>query len=114
MQWKARSQPANHGYSHLSGMEITSEGAVALCEVGQAEAADVPGRSDGEGVFGECDRHAIQDRGLGCEFVVAAPRVLYEGMPGRDDPQRAVSFQAAHGRSRDLSRLWSASIRLFA
>src|SRR5207244_3220268 len=24
MQWKARSQAANHGYSHLSGMEMTS------------------------------------------------------------------------------------------
>jgi hypothetical protein len=31
-------------------------GAVALCGAGQTEAADTPGRSDGEGEFGECDR----------------------------------------------------------
>ena len=25
MQWKARSQEANHGYSHLSGMDMMSK-----------------------------------------------------------------------------------------
>ena len=40
--------------------------------VGQAEAADGPGRSDGEGEFDGRGRHAIQGRGLGRQFVVAA------------------------------------------
>jgi len=62
--------------------------------VGHAEAADVPGRSGGEGQFGERGYHAIRGRGLGREFVVAAPQVLYEGMPGGDDPQRAVPLRA--------------------
>ena len=62
-------------------------GTVALCGVGQAEAADVPGRSDGEGEFGERGRHPVACRYFGPEFVVAAPQVLHEGVPGGDDPQ---------------------------
>ena len=32
---------------------------------------------------------------FGPEFVVAAPQVLHGGLPGGDDPQRAVSFESA-------------------
>ncbi len=64
---------------------------------GPAESADGPGRSDGEGEFGERSRHTIQDRGLGREFVVVTPQVLHERVPGGDDAQRSVSLEPAHG-----------------
>ena len=53
---------------------------------GQAEAAVVAGRSDGEGELGERGGHAVAPSYFGREFVAAAPQVLNERMPGRDDP----------------------------
>ena len=72
-------------------------GTVALVERGQPEAADLPGRSDGEGELGERDRHSIKGGGVGAEFVAAASQVLDERVPGGDDPQRSVCLDPAHG-----------------
>ena len=54
---------------------------------GQADAADAPGRSDGEDEFGERGRYPAACPNFRPEFVVAAPQVLHEGVPSGDDPQ---------------------------
>jgi hypothetical protein len=63
--------------------------------------------SDGSGEFGECGRDAPAGSGFDAEFVVSAANVLIT---------RAVWSRLSPriGRSRALSRPWSASIRLFA
>src|SRR5829696_4557643 len=86
------------------------------CCVGleRASSDQVEGRSDGEGEFAERFGEAQLGRGFSGEFVVAAAKVLDEGVPGGDHCGGAEAFRLRIGRSRAFSRPWSVSIRLFA
>ena len=71
--------------------------------------------SEAVGEFGEGDADTIVERQVDGEFVVAAAQVLHEGVPGRDRTRRVlIVFSPRIGRSRALSRPWSASTRLLA
>src|SRR5881394_1476843 len=68
--WKARSQAAYHGYSHLSGIEMTSE----LCMWCQRSLRGTAGR--GVGVERRGDDRRV-------EFVGLAPPLRDEGVERR-------------------------------
>jgi hypothetical protein len=51
---------------------------------------------------------------LNRQFVMTAPKVLHERMPGDHDPGTAILLEPPIGRSRAFSLPWSASMRLLA
>lgn len=53
--------------------------------------------SDRPGEFGERSRDALGGRCVDAEFVVPAPQILHEGMPGDDHLRRPIGAQPAHG-----------------
>jgi len=64
--------------------------------------------------FVEGDRKSQRGGLVDCELVVAAAKVLDEGVSGDDDSGAEVSLSPRIGRSRRFSWPWSASMRLLA
>jgi hypothetical protein len=71
--------------------------------------------SEAEHKFGERHSDTITGGHVGGEFVVAAAYVLHErAWPAAMVRRERIVFSPRIGRSRALSRAWSASARLFA
>ena len=65
--------------------------------------------SDRQGQLVECDRHPPGHRFLDGQFVMATPKVLYEGMSGDHDLGAAILLEPAH---RTQPRLETAMVGL--
>jgi len=70
-------------------------GAVALCEAGAGVIVD-PDWSDHQGQLVEGSHDPEVCYVLNSEFVVAAPEVLHERVPGADHPCAAELFEPSH------------------
>jgi len=99
--WGMVAQP---GEGELGGPGL--KGAVVLSrpETWQRRVGCLVVWSYGQGKLGERCRETTVGVGVGGEFVVAAAKVLDEGMPGADHLGGAETFQPRIGLSRALSR----------
>src|SRR5215510_9755411 len=92
----------------LRGSVALIENAAAFGLAGSVAASDAPSQ------VVESSADTLPGRAVVGDLVVAATKVLYEGVTGCHDAHYEIVFIPRIGRSRAFSRPWSASIRLFA
>jgi hypothetical protein len=83
----------------LHPLDDTDHTAAALLHLdsrGHAQAAPTSSGSDRQGEVVERDGQPLADRHLDRQFVVAAAKVLDEGVPGDDDPGAVVLLESSH------------------